>query len=1490
MKHAIRPWMAALLSGIFLLSCMIMPFRSVYADTGSGQGERVKTTREEEGNRPLNGDYAEVKSFKVLQIIDGTAPFDTSKDPASPYYENRPGNDSGNHNLIVRSYDKIFYDLSCAVEAYKLGDQFSSAVVEFEFILPCSKDQAAWDMSSMTWLDSGAKITTKSIRYDFNGDGKEETKVCQILRGKKTLLRTDAQPTVIPGSGIFTTAVDVKAMKRGDQIRPIFTAWMQYNRAGNRLLSSLPVVTTNTLSGKGRSRVSNFTTIPKSVTVTSEPRLNIQLNAMPSDFTAADTYNFNTGNDKALDRGLGLVKGKADSIGITVQLYNHLGRGMKGIEIPKGPIQFDLLMNTTFKAADPKKALTKDQEKDVSKNYAPLILSYGPQGEKSADERDMKELPSYSVLTAPGNSGMVTLPSDHCYQGGNWSLKRIGLNHLRFVVSDYEIRMDRFPNADLGDAVTLPKYFDPKKGVDNIGCFSAGALWIVTPFQNNGTTDPSQKGKTIAEEYGRDGTFVTTVRDLALKANGINGDSLPAVADNSNQTNKGDDAVDLSIYMSPKGEYAWVTAWTKFSKTPSSYALPDVIGRDISQQGSWAYNGRDAVVTGQDISLGFGIHGQENGYNGNRIVAGEILSKFDADGFVPNGKYSSSGITDFGLDLKILYGVKKDGSNWKSQDEMNRATVGDLKYYSELSQIPKGEKCVALLAELRPTGGNPALVKKWNEGSRNIIVMDGAVPGNPSLIGKVFSTVIGGYIYSMDDYKKVGANLVSMVGNNPASPVTEPKPSFESYPSYVKAVYADKKYVGTPTNGQSRGDSFCVQTTLPEVRVSISQQQDGHAKDIYQLDGDERYVDYVIYSYAGELPKGLHEKVNIEVTDVLDKNLSYVEGSAYLGGEYHQNSVQGQKGTITGGKVLDPQITTDSLGRTILRWSFKGLSTNEAYPVIRFTAKIGNKSTGLDELSHNQQIRNVAIIRADGDMRSATISNKNMSDVDFVVAKLKFSAISIFQDEDTYNAGDAMRYEISAGNNGSTPLPDLVVLNSIPYSGDQAGSRFSGTLTVTDAVFNKENLKNPEEWTCYYSTDLTARGTVSAQYTPEEIRAGEARVSGHKVSWKKAVIHPDGRIEGLENKAVTAIVWIGKLYEGDAVKAHISLKNPGTVGGDSYVTTLTQGYSKTAAGFGIVDRKISGMPWVDTNGNGIRETAESALSGVKVVLLKKDKDNYQPYKDEKGNIISVVTSGHVNHQTFLTEAVNNAGKKFLLPIVAGVNADGGYEFANLPSGEYALLFESDQANLQQYAPSPINAGNDSRDSDATPFFKTFGGCHILFATGIQKITLPALEAMQGPHFISANNDSGFVPLPMMKITAHKVWKGISKNYPEIYFTLYRKVQNEEPSPVITKQGHLDVQRVGSTNKVEFGSFPAVDAAGNKIEYLVRETDSKGKSLTPAGFSKSEDGLTVTNEYVLKPQPSEHTGDGINISVYALIALLSSIGFAVSLRKKKDLSL
>lgn len=187
-----------------------------------------------------------VSSITVNSIIDGVDPFDANDEA---------GNDSGDSNRIVRSYDTISYNLTANFAARSNVSTAKSAELGFEMILDADVTEATFDLSGMRWLrnnytidyldennkvvltrnhdgtyidETGKKITLNDIASgsDKGTDSYTTKIVSQRLRGS---LEITAEQNLLAGNRDLSAAVQVLNAGNGSKIHPVFRAWFVGN-------------------------------------------------------------------------------------------------------------------------------------------------------------------------------------------------------------------------------------------------------------------------------------------------------------------------------------------------------------------------------------------------------------------------------------------------------------------------------------------------------------------------------------------------------------------------------------------------------------------------------------------------------------------------------------------------------------------------------------------------------------------------------------------------------------------------------------------------------------------------------------------------------------------------------------------------------------------------------------------------------------------------------------------------------------------------------------------------------------------------------------------------------------------------------------------------------------------------------------------------------------------------------------------------------------
>ncbi len=1281
-------------------------------------------------------DVVYISSLQITNIVDGTASFDTETvDQDSDYYYLKDGNDLNASNGRVRTFDTVTYELSYTDKVHEGISSFGSDTiyVYFEFILPLSSTEAEWDTASMLWMTE-YKITETAVTYDFDGDGKDETKTCQVITGYRTLSHLDSRGQTTESS--LDATIQVLAASNKTEITPVFTVWVAGNQAGDSALSDLSVVTGNTSACAEHDAIEQKTVAANgefgtdaayAVEVTCAPRYNIQIKASPTSYDSIDTYDFTTGNGYALDTTAGnSVYGFVSSYGVTIQLYNHSGCGLKGVEIPTGDITFEIELSTVFVDENGKKY-------NVSGSYDPLVYSWGPNTNSSYDERDLSMFTAaLAISAAPGNFGMTALGSLDCYDGGTWSATKEN-NTISVTVSGYDILYPLFPNGNSGESATASTtYFDLSQGVESIeiGCFSAGKFFILTPYY-------SSTNEYIKDEYG-DGSFETTLTvtnvnfDIDKEGTRTAGETTESNVPNDNSVTS-----TISLPESYTASEAWRTQWT-YPTTPNASVTADVLGRYSNAPGSWGENGQDALALGSDLAICVAVINDENTNSDNRLYAADLLCKFDGSAVTLTGGVHEYGIEDYGYTLTILYATKANGQNWSNDQEMNETKIEDLVYHETLAEAQEAGVVVAYLAEIRPVDNDPDNITKLYQGSRLFVSVGATVNTDKALVGNVYQCVMEGRIWRADTWNTAAdelgvapsgvAVIPSMAGSGGTTTVTLPNASVDYHPTdYVKTEYATD---GTATDSTeySKGDSLLIPEATPSISKSVT------SGTTYSVDNGELTVDYTLepsfesISYDEPYETTL---TTLTITDTLPVGMSYVSGSASVDG----NSAG-----------AEPSVTPNTDGTTTLTWVFTDVNTLDdmSQYTITYSAEIDPTSVlNRDVLTNTATITydgTIDATRTDDDLRAFSTSVGNMSTASISISKMSTFTFYKKADYSVYDPGDEITYTLHLSS-AITRLNDAVILDILPFSGDSRGSDFTGSLTVSSV-----QLTDATGWSCYYTTDDSSTINASNYTTATDIANDTA------ISWTPATVNTDGSVTGIAADA-TAIAWVGPSTGGSTdFEATVTLQTSTDMSaGDTIINSMYHNGNEAHASAYIANRSITGKVWLDANEDGQQDASESTLEGITVTLLD---ENNEPVTATNGDEVSLVTEVAGKNQATEYTITTSAGNE--TTIRATATADGSYEFSGLPAGTYTVRFSSsDSVDLTKFVASPQNVGDDYTDSDAVGYYldgteasNTSTSTNKLQYTYIDEdIELPEAEDLSVASYVSRFNDSGLYYKP-----------------------------------------------------------------------------------------------------------------------------------------------
>lgn len=1239
-------------------------------------------TQERTALPSLTNDGAYISDFIINRIHDGVAPFDTEN-------ADQAGNDANDSNKRVRTFDTIIYNLYSEIGTYD-NCSYGEARVKFQFVLPLAAQEACFDESAMAWMDQTPSYSPRlTTEYRIiNG----VTTSCQVLTCYKHLLSNEFGDAVLPGTFAENVVINVKSMKNHAAIAPVFSVCMEKGEWNNDICET-------------HNRQEKFTVTADTVTVTAAPKYNIKLAGSGA---YKSTFDFNSGNTESEPLAANYYSsktyavGRAMTLGITLQLYgDNESKGLKGVELPDGgPITFQIDVNSKYTYDDADGTKTAE----VTDTYTPLLWSCDSNsrteyGDKNADGRIINYNQGSALGFAPLADGGG---KNACFNSGKWSAVQNG-SVITVTVKDYIVNTDSLP-INNGDGT--------KAYGANVGCFSAGELWIVQPFNRTehittpiSANDPNE----IETEYATGGTFSTTVKASNLSIKSLSG-QMP---DKQQVTSDDMKVMTLGIYQAG----AFVNR--------IKYAQKDYIDAGLgvnAEAAERARDGQDVATIGTRLRLHGGFSYSSDNQEQNQLYFGTNLTKFYGNAFkiVKTDAECIKNHSDLDdKNFKVLYATKKDGTDWKNDEELQTTYEDDLDFYDEYNNIPENKLCVGILFCFK--GPNESLDSvKYYMGS--VLV---EIPADKELAGKAYMLVSTSRLWTKSMFEKEERTLDNLPDWADGATSLSDFPA-EHYKSaniegstfYIKETYADdgSGAIGTHNSDWAYwGDTLYISGYRAVIEKSLSQKtENGEPKNTYALSQNQRVVDFTLSPdvwFDSGIDGVYYETVT--VVDTLPKYLTYRPGSCYVGGTYNQIDLNGEsKGTVTGGILQEPVVENKEDGTQTLTWVFenqritkntKGAGMKKIY----YSAYIGSNNPENDLPSGTTfQLINSAVIYAPLDMRTPTKANFKYADVGISVIRGEASAYGKYVKQNVVEPTGTIDYVLYYNNNMAVST-EVLMFDAMPANGINS-SRFTGGYNVAGWKLNVDRC-DMNKLSFYYTLDSDyAGGTI-------QNLGGETEAKSKiKKNWIKADIAADGTVSAMNGIQPTAWALLGTLDGNNSIYIDLQIKlNPASSQDKNnyFVNTLSVNNMIITAETHTVLRSLEGIAWLDSNSDGIRNNAEEPLNDVKVSLYKFGEgtiftsDTADPQLILKEDLfsdltadklkclritVSGITAGQVPQLFYKMSGQDNFLEKQSIKLSESVTA---------AETELVFNFSSDltnwQGDIRQLRIDPINLSNES---------------------------------------------------------------------------------------------------------------------------------------------------------------------------------------------------
>lgn len=1228
----------------------------------------------------LDTDSAAVSRLRLTDRITGTAPFDK---------DNERGDDKDENNDIVRSYDTVTYDYEYTLTPDSTMDYYRRTRVGFRFELPYPADKVTFDAEKMGWVDHTPgyepKLTTETI------DGI----VTQVYTCYRLLEPTSQSPTVNPGTGSIGLSVAVKGAPHGYRFHPTVKAWTAWD-------ASNP---TNTGTHKRAEDT------PKDVTVSAKLSLNVRM----VDYGNVDrgVFDFSSGAANAPNR----TEGKVTGLGLGVALVTEMRwpdrtKGLKGLEAPSGRITYKIHLSNQY--SDDTKTGTKHA---MERRWQPLLYDYG-----HIDNMDSKYGRTFAWMgdlryQAPGVADRAD-GNDRVARGNTTVTTTTGGRGTDVTVSFDGYDTSVFPIHNLLNGThnkCSTDYMTSDCSTMQVGAIHTDVLQFVTPT--------SRDGRTVAQYYGNvDQTANITMDDMGLTATGVSGDRLATAEDNSNQASTGDDHAGSAVTVRMPGTYSTRIRYTYWNN--------EGLWNDAGTSGDWTQpdygNGSDSLIQGSKLRLQIG-HNIIINSEGDAEVMGMGLVKFDPNSIEPVDDHPDTqptipmNVFTWGMRaakrrnaIPYWYAVKKDGTNWKDYREQRDTKISGLDYYPTLNEAKRHGTIVGMLFEdhntVDPTGTS------FNRTFTPIVALPARIL-DTARIGTVAPIVADTAYWTRKTLART-ANL------NVDAPDTQWQQWSDSLatrlPEYANSVKPDLTYSGDTyrpatfddngvyqggdTADTLKGDSLYIAGETPHIAKQVAQTNEaGNTKTVYDLDKEQRAVDWKLTATAdtSTTTDGGQYTTDYIITDTLPKGLTYVDGSMTVGGQYSQHTPD--KGTVTGGTPVTPTIVVNKDGATTMTIRVNGARADSGtQTVIHYSTTIGDASDPDHDVRNNDSFTNHATIQSKRNMAPPLAPKAQIADATIRVSRTRASALATRADPLLNDINRPLGYRNMLGNFSKDEKTDPYAVDIMPYRGLNQ-SNYHGDYALTGLTVKAGAGASMNGVKVYFTTDQKWRNVDATKITREQVQQWtEATVNA---TTGKVTI-PDGY-----SKPVAWAFTSPSLPANARYDFSLSIKPTGNSASDMYVNRWADGDNKVDAVTQVVERKVNGVAWFDTNHDGIRQDSDRLLADVNVTLV-----------DGNGRTVTSVD-----------------GK----PCTATTDRNGHYEIGSIPAGSgFKLRFTPKTGTAwhgQNVTVKNAKDASEATDSDSDRENDSHGD---MVAGVITLKPFPALDEMMSAVYEDPNEDHG----------------------------------------------------------------------------------------------------------------------------------------------------
>lgn len=664
--------------------------------------------------------------------------------------------------------------------------------------------------------------------------------------------------------------------------------------------------------------------------------------------------------------------------------------------------------------------------------------------------------------------------------------------------------------------------------------------------------------------------------------------------------------------------------------------------------------------------------------------------------------------------IPYWYAVKKDGTNWKDYREQRDTKISGLDYYPTLNEAKRHGTIVGMLFEdhntVDPTGTS------FNRTFTPLVALPARIL-DTARIGTVTPIVAETAYWTRNSLART-ANL------NADAPDTQWQQWSDNLitrlPEYANSVKPDLTYSGDTyrpatfddngayqggdTADTLKGDSLYIAGETPHIAKQVAQTNEaGNTKTVYDLDKEQRTVDWKLTATAdtSTTTDGGQYTTDYIITDTLPKGLTYVDGSMTVGGQYTQHTPD--KGTVTGGTPVTPTIVVNKDGTTTMTIRVNGARADSGtQTVIHYSTTIGDASDPDHDVRNNDSFTNHATIQSKRNMAPPLAPKAQIADMTVRVSRTRATALATRADPLLNDINRPLGFRNMLGNFSKDEKTDPYAVDVMPYTGLNQ-SNYHGDYVMAGLTVKAGAGASMNGVKVYFTTDQKWRNVDATKITREQV-----------TQWTEATVNattgkvtiPDGY-----SKPVAWAFTSPSLPANARYDFSLSIKPTGNSASDMYVNRWADGDNKVDAVTQVVERKVNGVAWFDTNHDGVREDTDRLLPDVNVTLV-----------DANGRTVTSVD-----------------GK----PCTATTDRNGHYEIGSIPAGSgFKLRFTPKTGTAwhgQNVTVKNAKEASEATDSDSDRENDSHGD---MVAGVITLKPFPALDEMMSAVYEDPNEDHG----------------------------------------------------------------------------------------------------------------------------------------------------